>query len=157
MSIGASGGFGRAKAKKIFVRPSGHVAGDINVTPLVDVVLVLLIIFMVVTPLLEKDIFVQVPSTETVEQVTDVPPDQLVVRLAADGTITLNGEAIPLAEYIDRLRSRLEPRGAVDKVVFLTSEDAANYGTLVSLLDGAKVAGAVTLGMATDGPGSNEK
>ena len=66
--------------RKLAVQPAGRVNSDINITPLVDVVLVLLIIFMVVTPLLEKDIGVRVPATEQVEERTEVPPDQLVVQ-----------------------------------------------------------------------------
>jgi len=58
----------------VVIKPQSAPNGEINVTPLVDVVLVLLIIFMVVTPLLEKDLAVQLPSTEKVEEVKDIPP-----------------------------------------------------------------------------------
>src|SRR6476620_10221559 len=94
------------KAKKFSVRPASRPNSDINVTPLVDVVLVLLIIFMVVTPLLEKDINVHVPAMEQVEEVSDVPPDQLLVVIAKDGAMTINGETIAEEGYVDRLRSQ---------------------------------------------------
>ena len=64
------------EVRRLFVRPATGTNSDINVTPLVDVVLVLLIIFMVVTPLLEKDIPVRTPTSEKVEEVVDVPQDQ---------------------------------------------------------------------------------
>ncbi|MFO0679956.1 MAG: biopolymer transporter ExbD [Polyangiaceae bacterium] len=139
-------------ARRISIKPANRASGDINVTPLVDVVLVLLIIFMVVTPLLEKDINVTVPSTEKVETMTDVPPDQLVVRIEANGDFKLNNVAITPAEYVDRLKERLATRAENDKIVFIQADDAANYPRLVAALDGARKAGAQTLGMATDPP-----
>jgi biopolymer transport protein TolR len=140
------------KARKLAVRPAGTPASDINVTPLVDVVLVLLIIFMVVTPLLEKDIAVRVPATEQVEQAKDVPPDQLVVRLDAKGELTINAEKVEPPQYVERLRGVLDARAPGDRLVFVIADDAANYGTLVGLLDGAKQAGAETLGIMTQIP-----
>jgi biopolymer transport protein TolR len=139
------------KSKKIAVQPATPPSTDINVTPLVDVVLVLLIIFMVVTPLLEKDIAVSVPSTEKVEEVKDVPPDQLVVKLLASGDIKVNDEVIPQEGYVERLEKTLmkEPNPR-KRIVFILAEDGANYGKLVHLFDGAKQAGADTLGLMTD-------
>ncbi len=139
------------KSKKIAVLPATPPSTDINVTPLVDVVLVLLIIFMVVTPLLEKDIAVNVPSTEKVEQVEEVPADQLVVKLAASGEVTVNGEKIEMGDaYVKRLEGVLSKKIPKDRIVFLLAEDGASYGTLVRLLDEAKKAGAQTLGLMTD-------
>ena len=127
---------------------------DINVTPLVDVVLVLLIIFMVVTPLMEKDILVRVPDTEVEEEPT--PPDpndqQLVVQLDKDGGYSINTEKIPQSDYVNRLKKMLAAKKADDKVVFFMADDATNYGRLILALDGAKAAGAKVLGMATELP-----
>src|SRR5215468_5865996 len=97
-------------------------------TPLVDVVLVLLIIFMVVTPLLEKDIGVRVPATEQVEQHDEVPPDQLVVRIDAKGELSINNSNVPQSEYIDRLRGIHAKKGPNDKLVFMVADDGASYG-----------------------------
>lgn len=139
------------KGKKISVVPATPPSTDINVTPLVDVVLVLLIIFMVVTPLLEKDIAVSVPNTEKVEQVDEVPPDQLVVKLLANNDVTLNGDKIEMNDYVGRLEAVLKKEPNPRKrIVFVLAEDGANYGTLVHLFDGAKQAGADTLGLMTD-------
>jgi len=137
--------------KPLVIKPQAAPNAAINVTPLVDVVLVLLIIFMVVTPLLEKDIHLALPSTEKVEEVKDVPPDQLVVKIAASGDMELNGEKIAPEAYVGVLKDKLARRG--DKTVFVMADDAAGYPKLVAALDGAKAAGATTLGMATD-PGA---
>src|SRR5947207_1129640 len=128
------------------------IKAEINITPLVDVVLVLLIIFMVVTPLLEKDITVRLPATEQVEQKYEDAPDQLVVRIDSAGELTINNEKVPAAEYVDRLKTVLAAKPANDKVVFVLADDATNYGRLIAALDGAKAAGAETLGMATEVP-----
>ncbi len=140
---------GRAHGKKA---GSAGAQGDINVTPLVDVVLVLLIIFMVVTPLLEKNIPVRTPNSEKVEQVTEVPPDQLVVYVDKAGQMRVNSEPVAPAELSARLRVKLDARASSDRVVFIVADDLARYSTLVSVLDAAKNAGAEVLGFATDPP-----
>jgi biopolymer transport protein TolR len=141
-----------ANRRKFTVKKSTGANADINVTPLVDVVLVLLIIFMVVTPLLEKDIMVRVPQAEQVEKQTEVPKDQLVVRISEQGELKINTETVPWDKYVERLRTILAPRSPTDKVVFVVAEDKLNYGRLVAALDGAKQAGAETLGMMTQLP-----
>jgi biopolymer transport protein ExbD len=124
-------------------------SGDINITPLVDVVLVLLIIFMVVTPLLEKDISVRVPDTQ---ENVDPPEnlDQLVVSLTKDGQISINTDKVTDAEYVDHLTKALNAKKKGEKLVFFTADDETNYAKLVGALDGARMAGAETLGMATE-------
>jgi biopolymer transport protein ExbD len=139
-----------SRKSKRFIPAAGEPNSSINITPLVDVVLVLLIIFMVVTPLLEKDINVRVPKTEVVEEKTEVPPDQLVVRIEKNGDLTINNEKVPQAELVDRLTAILKKKAANDKLVFIAADDSANYGALVSVLDRAKQAGAETIGMATE-------
>ena len=100
--------------RRLTVKPATRPNSDINITPLVDVVLVLLIIFMVVTPLLEKDIGVRVPATEQVEEKTEVPPDQLVVHIEASGELSINQEKVPqgykyyVQRYFDRIKPHLD-------------------------------------------------
>ncbi len=144
-------------ARKFHVKPSGRPNSEINITPLVDVVLVLLIIFMVVTPLLEKDIGVRVPATEQVEERSEVPPDQLVVYIDGPGELSINKEKVPKSEYVDRLRGILARKPANDKVVFMVADEATNYGLLLQVIDGAKQAGADTIGMATELPADVKK
>ena len=136
------------------VKPQSPPNSEINVTPLVDVVLVLLIIFMVVTPLLEKDIHLALPSTEKLEEVHEVPPDQLVVRVTAEGELEINTEKVAPEQYAATLKQKIEPRS--DKTVFVLADDRASYARLVFALEGAKAAGATTLGMATDEPESKQ-
>jgi biopolymer transport protein ExbD len=138
-------------ASRKFVKPSTPPNSEINVTPLVDVVLVLLIIFMVVTPLLEKDIEVRIPETE------EVPPEQqpqddtqLIVKLDIDGTYSINTEPVSPEEYVNKLKRMLSAKKKEDRIVFFVADDKANYGKLVAAFDGAKQAGAFVLGMATE-------
>jgi biopolymer transport protein ExbD len=140
----------KAARKAVLVRPVSGPKNEINVTPLVDVVLVLLIIFMVVTPLMEKDLAVRIPALEKVQTTVDVPPDQIVVRVKSSGAFELNGEETAPSDYIAALKKRLLPRAAIDRVVFVTPEDDAPYKKLVEALDGARNAGAETLGMTAD-------
>jgi biopolymer transport protein ExbD len=142
----------RRKQRKFAVQLGGRPNSDINITPLVDVVLVLLIIFMVVTPLLEKDLEVRVPSSEQVEVTSDVPPDQLVVSVSPEGKLSLNTEEVPLAEYENRLARALAAKKPGDRLVFFLADDTSQYGALVTALDGARRAGAETLGMMTEPP-----
>lgn len=146
------------KMRRVAVKPSAPTNSDINVTPLIDIVLVLLIIFMVVTPLLEKNLDVRVPDTEKVETVTEVPPDQLVVRLGEQADeLKINYDKVTAEEYVDKLKTKLERRKEDDKIVFFIADDKANYARLIYALDGAKQAGAKVLGMMTTPPDEEEK
>ncbi|MFP2925719.1 ExbD/TolR family protein [Pyxidicoccus sp. 3LG] len=141
------------RKQRQWVKPASQPNSEINVTPLVDVVLVLLIIFMVVTPLLEKDILVRVPDTEVEEQQPPDPDDQqLVVQLDKDGGYSINTEKIQPADYVARLKRMLNAKKPDEKIVFFMADDATNYGRLIVALDGAKAAGAKVLGMATELP-----
>ena len=140
----------RHRTRRLAVKPQGRPNSEINVTPLVDVVLVLLIIFMVVTPLLEKDIEVRVPDSDQIDQVDEVPPDQLVVSLDAEGRLKLNTDEVSEADYVDKLKRVLAAKPKGEKLVFFMADERTNYGRLISALDGARVAGAETLGMMTE-------
>jgi biopolymer transport protein TolR len=120
---------------------------DINVTPLIDVVLVLLIIFMVMTPVMLKELVAKVPQQQT--ENVPLPPGEsaIVVELDAHDQLALNGE--PLAP--EALGSKVAERLAHDrqKVVFFKISDDANYGRAVRVMDVCKGAGARTLGIVT--------
>jgi len=145
------------KMRRLSVKPASTPNSDINVTPLIDIVLVMLIIFMVVTPLLEKSLDVRVPDTEKVDTVTEVPPDQLVVRISAENKLRINFDEVSPEEYVDKLKAKLDKRKADDKIVFFISDEKANYGRLVVAFDGAKQAGAKVLGMMTTPPEDDKK
>jgi biopolymer transport protein ExbD/biopolymer transport protein TolR len=139
----------RAK-RKISVQPQSGLNADINITPMVDVALVLLIIFMVFTPLRERDVEVQVPETEKVETPEQVPPNQLVVNVLADGRVRINDEDVSDAQYVERLGVLLAAKKPGERLVFFTGEGQSRYGKLVAVIDGARQAGAEELGLATD-------
>ncbi len=141
---------GKKKFRKFAVKVGAPMNSEINVTPLVDVVLVLLIIFMVVTPLLEKDIEVRVPDSDEIQENVEVPPDQLVVSIDADGSLKINSDPTTAVEYVAKLGRMVAAKKKGDRLVFFMADDRANYGKLVTALDGARVAGAETLGMMTE-------
>jgi len=127
--------------------PGGPQA-DINVTPLVDIVLVLLIIFMVITPLLAKNIPVEVPQkTELDEPPPETIKDQMVLKLFADGHVELNKETVDLSHLPVLLEEKYISRA--DKVLFFEGEDDAVYGQAITLMDIAKGAGIATIGIMT--------
>jgi len=126
---------------------------EINVTPLVDVVLVLLIIFMVVTPIMQMGLDVEVPPKV---EVTGPPPEaqltQLVINIKADG-VYLNQERVAnLKDLHDRLAPLMVSRQPKDKVVFINSEDAIVFERAVDAMDVAHGAGAQKIGFLTDPP-----
>jgi len=111
---------------------------------------VLLIIFMVVTPLLDKDIEIAIPKTEKVEDAQDVPDTQLLVRLFKDGKLTLNDRDMTLDEYAKALKKQMDNRVDSAKVIFLQADDDASYGAMVRAIDIAKGAGVLVIGMSTE-------
>jgi biopolymer transport protein TolR len=125
----------------------GRPSGEINVTPLIDIVLVLLIIFMVMTPAMLKELVAKVPqkSTELVPQ----PPGEnpIIVELSAHDAVSLNGEIVAA----EALGAAVGERLAHDrqKVVFFKIDDEASYGSAVRIMDVCKGAGAATLGIVT--------
>ena len=144
--------FTKPRPKTFMVKPANNTNTEINVTPLIDVVLVLLIIFMVLTPLQESELPVAVPASEQADDPSEMPPDQLIVYVAKDGNTKLNTQALQGDALLAALKERLATRKDTDKTVFVVAEDAASYGKLVAVIDTAKLAGAQTIGYATDAP-----
>jgi biopolymer transport protein ExbD len=121
--------------------------GDINVTPLIDVVLVMLIIFMVITPITIHEMVVNLPATTEQVQKKDLPKDQLVAAVCQDGTVALNRKVMPLDELNKQIRLRL--RGKPKKVVFVDGHPEAPYDQMVALMDSVRDAGAEKIGLAS--------
>ena len=121
---------------------------NLHVTPLVDVVLVLLIIFMVVTPLMMKKLTVHLPETVKTDTPPPVDQTQLLLRVEADGRIFANATEIPL-EQLDATLARMVAARA-DQTVFVDAADDAKYGLAVRVMDAARGAGATTVGILTE-------
>jgi biopolymer transport protein ExbD/biopolymer transport protein TolR len=123
-----------------------------NVTPLVDIVLVLLIIFMVITPLMMKRFFVYTPKQEKkmVDQ-PEPPADDsqkaLVLYIASDKTININAVSLPLDQVSDRLQRMFAARE--DHLLFFDAEDDVDYGFAVQVMDQARAGGATTIAPLT--------
>jgi biopolymer transport protein TolR len=122
--------------------------GDINVTPLIDIVLVLLIVFMVMTPVMLKQLVAKIPEEQS--ESTPQPPgdDPIIVSLAADGRVALGSEPIAFEAVPAAITERLAHDRR--KVVFFRIDDHARYGRAVKLMDLCKGAGANTLGIVTN-------
>ena len=120
---------------------------NMNVTPLVDVVLVLLIIFIVITPQLTKKFWVHTPKQEKKEiekqDLTKDPSPPLVLRVSNEQHITVNGSDVSYDELPDRLRRMFAARD--DHILFFDADDEVQYGYAVTVLDQARAGGAVTI------------
>jgi biopolymer transport protein ExbD/biopolymer transport protein TolR len=120
---------------------------DINVTPLVDVVLVLLIIFLIVTPLLMREFWTHLPKQEQkkVEQKTTSSDKQLVLQILPEDKLKVNKAEIPLNALSERLKRMFAARD--NHVLFVDIKDEANYGFAVQAMDQARAGGAVSIAM----------
>jgi biopolymer transport protein TolR len=127
----------------------GAVRSDINITPLVDVVLVLLIIFMVATPILLKQMEVKVP--QSADNVDLSPPpvttEQVVLQVDKENRISINHEPVAPEVLADRVRTIFE--GRREKLMFFDVDDNANYGEVVHIMDVCRGAGVKVLGIMT--------
>ena len=139
-------------AMDVGARGDTGVVPQMNVTPLVDVVLVLLIIFMVITPLLAKTFWIHTPKQEKEEvearEVQQDPTPPLVLRVSADRSLQLNGSTVGFEELPERLRRVFAAR--TDHVVFFDADDQAAYGFVVQVMDQAREGGAVTIAALTE-------
>ncbi len=125
---------------------TGGVRSDINITPLVDVVLVLLIIFMVMTPTLLKEMDVAVPEKSDIIMAAPSTKNQIIVSINKDGKLAVSGEPTLDSELAVKLHEALAAKEGI-KLVFFDIDDDANYGEAVHAMDIARGAGATTLGL----------
>ncbi|MEE9179988.1 MAG: biopolymer transporter ExbD [Vicinamibacteria bacterium] len=128
-------------------RGKGALNSNINVTPLVDVMLVLLIIFMVITPMLQKGIDVKLPVAE---YPIDHPDDESVVTLAVtrDRTLHLDMLQVPKAELEAKIREKFDTRA--EKVLFLKADESLEYGTVLEVMDIVRDGGVEEIALITD-------
>jgi biopolymer transport protein ExbD/biopolymer transport protein TolR len=125
------------------------VNSDINVTPMVDVMLVLLIIFMVVTPMLQKGISVDMAKVNNPEQMPDADKeDALLVSITRDNKVYFGSEQIQVDNLTSKVKDRLANKA--DKRVYVKADMRTRFGGVVQVVDAVRAAGVDDLGLLTD-------
>jgi biopolymer transport protein TolR len=134
----------------IVVRNEGaKVNSNINVTPMVDVMLVLLIIFMVITPMLQKGIPVNLAKTDNPMQMPDADrEDALIVAVQRDGRIFFDTQQVGPEELTQKVKDRLATKA--DKRVYVRADARARYKSVVEVVDNVRAAGVDQLGLLTE-------
>jgi biopolymer transport protein TolR len=125
------------------------VNSNINVTPMVDVMLVLLIIFMVITPMLQHGQSVDLAKVNNPEQMPDADKeDALLVAVMRDGKVFFGNEQIPADQLTNKIKDRIANR--VDKRVYIKADARAKFGSVVEVVDNVRAAGVDQLGLLTE-------
>ena len=125
------------------------VNSDINVTPMVDVMLVLLIIFMVITPMLQHGHAVELAKTTNPEQMPDADKeDAILIAVTRDNKVFFGNDLIGADQLSDKVRDRLANK--VDKRVYVKADARAKYGSVVAVVDNVRSAGVDQLGLLTE-------
>ena len=130
------------------LKPPGAVS-EINVTPLVDVMLVLLIIFMVITPMLQKGVSVDLARIHNPRMMQAAEKeDATVLAITRDGKIYLGSDTIALDKVTAKVRDRVSDK--LDKTVYVKSDARAKYGDVVSVVDAVRAAGVDSIGLLAE-------
>ncbi len=126
----------------------GGIKSEINVTPLVDVVLVLLIIFMVIQPMLQVGYEVDTPPKVTSATPPPINNEQVIIRMDADGKTFINKEEIPRTRFAERLKTAMT--GRESKLAFFAADGELTYDKVVEFMDLCRNNGAQNLGIVFD-------
>src|SRR5438874_11272521 len=138
---GSSGGGGRRSRRK-------PVMAEINVTPMVDVMLVLLIIFMVSAPLLTVGVPLDLPQTQA--KSLDQQKDPLTLSVNLKGQVFLNDTEIPLEDLVTKLRAITDARSGLDERIFVRGDRKVDYGTVMHVMGRLSSAGFRRVALVTD-------
>jgi biopolymer transport protein ExbD/biopolymer transport protein TolR len=126
-----------------------NVNSDINVTPMVDVMLVLLIIFMVITPMLQKGVSVTLAKTDNPIKMPEADKeDAMIVAIMRDGKIYFNSDVVTADALTDKVKDRLA--NTSNKRIFVKADAGAKYGDVVAVVDDVRSAGVDQLGLLTE-------
>ena len=143
MNAGGGGGGGGRRGRR-----RAHVMAEINVTPMVDVMLVLMIIFMVSAPMLTVGVPLDLPQTQAKSLEQDKTPLQLSVDLK--GKIFINDTEVQITDLVAKLKAITEARGGMDERIFMRADKKADYGTVARVMGQLSGAGFKRLALVTE-------